>query len=121
MRGGLPWGKPSSDIHTSPTCRESATQSLSAPGPLSAGPGARAEAGVGVGGVVTERATSHVGEEGRGHKALTFPQGTSESHAWFQAPWSCPPWELREHTSQSGGSARNQGQDAGVGPRTGAQ
>lgn len=32
MRGGLHWGKPSSDIHTSPTCCESATQSLSAPG-----------------------------------------------------------------------------------------
>lgn len=66
--------------------------------------------------MVTENSKSHVGEEGRGHKALTFPQGTSV----FQAPWSCPPWELREHTGQSWGSARNLGQGAGVGPRTGA-
>ena len=125
MHGGLPWGKPSSDIHTSPTCHESATQSLSTPGTTVSrawSQGRGGGEGVGVGAcVVTESTMSHVGEEGRGHKALTFPLGTSESHTWFQAPWSCPPWKLREHTSPSGGSACNQGQDAGVGPRTGAQ
>lgn len=75
MRGGLPWGKPSSDIHTSPTCRESATQSLSAPGPLSAGPGARAEVGVGVGGVWSQRAPRHtLGRRGEVTKLSPSPR-----------------------------------------------
>lgn len=88
MRGGLHWGKPSSDIHTSPTCCESATQSLSAPGTTVSRAWSRGRGGGGVGARVwSQRAPRHTwGRRGEVIKALAFPQGISESHTCSRLP-----------------------------------